>query len=292
MTDGILPRAARFATFALAAFACGIAAAEPAMWTVKGRENTVYLFGSVHALPPGGFSVEDSLGEAWKDAERVCLEIDLGATDDAKLLELTLARAIDPEGRDLFTLLGDDAARARSAAESIGISLEPLATFEPWFVALTVSMAALQQHGYDAANGVDKIVDAAARRDSKPICAFETADEQLALFDGLPAERQNEFLFQSIEEAATIEAEMRELLSAWNDGDEARLSELFERDFADYGDLLDPLLNQRNARWVAAITRLLDGQDDVMVVVGAGHLFGNGGLPALLEARGFEVARR
>ncbi len=292
MTDRTAPAFARIAAFALAALASSIAAAEPAMWTVKGRENTVYLFGSVHVLPQGGFSIEDSLGEAWKDAERICLEIDLGATDDAKLLELTLARAIDPEGRDLFTLLGDDAARAQGAAESIGMSLEPLATFEPWFVALTVSMAALQQQGYDVDNGVEKIVDAAARRDAKPICAFETADEQLALFDGLSAGRQSDFLFQSLEEAATIEAEMRELLSAWNEGDEARLGELFEKDFADYGDLVDPLLHDRNARWMGDITRLLDGQDDVLVVVGAGHLIGDGGLPALLEARGFEVTRR
>lgn len=292
MTDRTVPWIARIAAFALAGLTSGIAAAQPAMWTVKGRENTVYLFGSVHVLPQGGFSIEDSLGEAWKDAERICLEIDLGATDDAKLLELTLARAIDPEGRDLFTLLGDDAARAKSEAESIGVSLEPLATFEPWFVALTVSMAALQQHGYDVDNGVEKIVDAAARRDSKPICAFETADEQLALFDELPAERQNEFLFQSIEEAANIDAEMRDLLSAWNDGDEARLGELFEQDFADYGDLVDPLLHDRNARWIADITRLLDGKDDVLIVVGAGHLFGDGGLPALLEARGYKVTRR
>ena len=37
---------------------------------------------------------------------------------------------------------------------------------------------------------------------------------------------------------------------------------------------------------------MLRGDDDVLVVVGAMHLVGERGLPALLEKRGFVVQRR
>jgi uncharacterized protein YbaP (TraB family) len=266
-------------------------AAEPALWTVSGGNNTVYLFGSVHMLPEGGFSIDGRLAEALADAGKVCLEIDLGAVDEVEMQRLTLARVIDPEGRDLFTLLGPDADRVKAAADAAGLPLEPLAQFEPWFAGMMLSLLALQQHGFDIENGVERIVVASARAAGKPMCGFETADEQLALFDQMPAGQQSEFLLQAIEEAGDVEAETRRLLQAWREGDEGTMTELFDEDFAGFPELVDRLVYDRNARWTDQIAELLDGEDDVLVVVGAGHLVGDRGVPALLEKRGFKVDR-
>src|SRR5688572_10627767 len=120
------------ATAAVAALAGGPATAEPALWEVTGGESTVWLFGSVHLLPEGGFTIGDALADALVGAGRVCLEIDSAAADEASMAAVTLARAVDPEGRDLFELLGPDAERVREAAEEAEVPLEALAMFEPW----------------------------------------------------------------------------------------------------------------------------------------------------------------
>lgn len=281
------------AAFALAAAALagGNAAADPIVWTVSGGNSTVYLFGSVHMLPEGGFTIDGKLAEALNDADKVCLEIDLGAVDDAEMQRLTLARVIDPQGRDLFTLLGPDAEKTKSAAAAAGLPLEPLAQFEPWFAGMMLSLLALQQHGFDIENGVERIVDASARAARKSMCGFESADEQLALFDEMPLERQREFLLQAIQEAGEVEAETHRLLLAWRAGDDDAMSALFDEDFEDYPELVDRLVYDRNARWAEQISELLAGKEDVLVVVGAGHLVGERGLPALLEKRGFKVGR-
>ena len=276
---------------AAAVMASGSVAAEPALWTVSGGGSTVYLFGSVHMLPEGGFAIEGPLAEALAEAEKVCLEIDLGAVDELEMQRLTLARVIDPQGRDLFTLLGPDADKAKAAAAAAGLPLEPLAQFEPWFAGMMLSLLALQQHGFDVENGVERIVDASARAAGKQMCGFETADEQLALFDEMPAGQQREFLLQSIEEAGEVEADTRRLLRSWREGNEGAMAELFNEDFAGYPELVDRLVYDRNARWTGQIAELLDGPDDVLVVVGAGHLVGERGVPALLEKRGFKVGR-
>ena len=280
------------ATAAAAALAAGPAGAEPALWEVTGGDSTVWLFGSVHLLPEGGFTIGDALADALDGAERVCLEIDASAADEASTAAVTLARAVDPEGRNLFELLGPDAERVREAAENADVPLEALAMFEPWFAGLTVSVMALQAHGYDVQHGVEQIIQAEARDAGKESCGLETLDGQLGLLDGLPGALQNEILLQALEEASEIESLIEPMLDAWRRGDEAGLERSLEDDFDGYPELADALIYDRNARWADQVSEMLGGDEDSLVVVGAMHLVGERGLPALLADRGFRVARR
>jgi uncharacterized protein YbaP (TraB family) len=285
-------KAIAFAAAAAVALAAGAARAEPALWEVTGGESTVWLFGSVHLLPEGGFVVSDALAEALDAAERVCLEIDPAGQDEATTAAVTLGRAIDPEGRDLFELLGSDAAEVREAAESAEVPIEALAMFEPWFAGLSVSLLALKAHGYDVEHGVEQIIQAEARKAGKPGCGLETLDGQLALLDGLPPELQNEILLQALEEAGDVESLIEPMLDAWRRGDEAGLERSLEEDFEGYPELADALIYERNARWAEQVSGMLEDDEDVLVVVGAMHLVGDRGLPALLAERGYQVARR
>ena len=270
----------------------GAAIAAPPVWVVTGKNSTVYLFGSVHLLQEGGFRIEGELEKAYRDAERVCLEVDIAALKPETTLAVTLERAVDPEGRGLYDLLGSSAGRVREAAAAAGIDLTQFEPFEPWFVGINVSVLALQQHGYDAAHGVEQIIQSAAQRDGKPSCGLETLDEQLAILDRLPAEEQAEVLLQSLDETKGIEDEMKALFDAWRDGDEELLMKQLRNDFADYPELADQLIYARNERWADQVAALLKQSDDVLVVVGALHLVGDQGLPARLERRGFRVERR
>jgi uncharacterized protein len=280
------------ATAAAASLAASPSRAEPALWEVTGDGNTVWLFGSVHLLPEGGFAVGDALGDAIEGSERVCLEIDPSGQDEAETATVTLARAVDPEGRDLFELLGSDADEVRKAARDAGVPLDALAMFEPWFAGLTVSLMAIQAHGYDVQHGVEQIIQAEASEAGKASCGLETLDGQLGMLDALPGKLQNEILLQALEEAGDIEALIGPMLDAWRRGDEAGLEKSLAEDFEGYPELAEALIYRRNARWAEQVSEMLEGDDDVLVVVGAMHLVGDRGLPALLARRGYEVERR
>jgi uncharacterized protein YbaP (TraB family) len=285
-------RAGTAGGIALAWLAAASAAAAPVVWTVDGGDNEVYLFGSVHLLPEGDFAVDGALEDALARADRVCLEIDPSAQNEAETLSLTLARAVDPEGRSLFDLLGPDADRIRARAEDAGVDIAQFGAFEPWFAGMTVSLLALQQHGYDGEHGVERVIQAAAEAEGTPLCGLETLDEQLALLDAMPADSQRELLLQSIDEADEVDELIRPMVSAWRDGDLDYLERRLAEDVGDYPDLAEPLIFDRNARWSDDIARMLRGTDDVLVVVGAMHLVGERGVPALLEKRGFTVEAR
>ncbi len=281
------------AVLAAASLFCAAAAqAEPALWKVTGGRSTVYLFGSVHLLPEGGFSVSGELADALDDADRVCLEIDPAATDEAQTTAVTLARAVDPEGRDLFELLGDDSDRVREKAEDAGVPLDSLALFEPWFAGLMVSVTSLQAHGFDAQHGVEQVIEAAAGKAGKSGCGLETLDGQLGMLDELPLNLQAEILLQAIDEAGDIVAKVGPMVDAWRAGDERGLERSLDDDFDGYPELADALIYDRNARWAGQVDEMLKGEEDVLIVVGAMHLVGDRGLPALLRKRGYRVERR
>lgn len=275
----------------LALLVLGNAHADPAMWSVAGASNTVYLFGSVHLLPEGGFAIDGALADAYRDAEQVCFEVDSSRLDEATTTSITLARAIDPKGRNLFELLGSRADEARTAAAAAGIDIAPFAPFEPWFAGLTISVMALRQHGYDVEHGVEQVFEAAASRDGKARCGLETLDFQLGMLDGMPADRQEELLLQSLEEAGRVDEVIQPMLAAWRAGDERALVRSLEDDFEGYPELEEQLIYARNERWAGLVGDMLEEDGDILLVVGALHLVGDRGLPALLRKRGFEVRR-
>jgi uncharacterized protein len=55
--------------------------------------------------------------------------------------------------------------------------------------------------------------------------------------------------------------------------------------------LMDRLLYERNRNWIPGIEALLHGDETAIVIVGMGHLVGEGSVVALLRERGYDVAR-
>lgn len=286
-------RCHRIAVAALfAALAVPAARAEgPPVWSVAGRTNTVYLFGSVHLLKPGEFVLQGALEEAYEDAEAVFLEVDMDDLSPLELAAATAHRAIDPQGRSLDELMGGDAALARDRAREAGIDLSLLGQLEPWFAGLTIVSLVLARDGYVADAGVEQVVQVRATADDKEILGLETLDEQLAALDSMEIGVQREFLLKALDDAQRPADALETFLRSWREGDDEALAEELASEFAGAPELYRSLMLDRNRNWVERISGLLDDSRDYLVVVGALHLVGPDGLPALLAARGLRVTR-
>ena len=84
-----------------------------------------------------------------------------------------------------------------------------------------------------------------------------------------------------------------DLIDAWLAGDLARAGPALVGDLkTDNPALYDALLRRRNQAWAEVIAKeLAAGEGVELVNVGALHMVGQDGLPALLKARGFQVTR-
>lgn len=269
------------------------ATAEPAIWQVRGRHNTVYLLGTIHVLRADE-PLPNNIRQAYREAEQVLMEIDMDDIDPMATQGLMFKLGLLPAGQRLESQL--DAATYRklqSAASSLGIDAAMLSSFQPWLAALTLEQLQLAKLGFAAESGIEMQLTQQATTDDKPIHGLETLEQQLNMFAQMEPQAQRDYLNYTLAELNELPREIETLLTAWRDGDEKHLSEMLQEGLTDNPKLFTALTTTRNRRWITAIKPLLDTQhDDYLIAVGALHLFGDEGLVALLKRAGYKVTRQ
>lgn len=260
------------------------------MWQVEGKSNTVYLLGSIHLLREQDHPLPGVIDSAYDDAEVIVMELDMDDLDPA-YTQMAFNRAgVMTDGTTLRDLMGDDAyARAEEAAAVIDIPLDMLAQSEPWLAAMTVEIMLLYRIGFNPMLGVEMTMTSRAARDKKPIEGLETIDEQLSFLDGLPIEAQSDMLIQALIEGAELSESIDAIIDAWHRGDTATLEGTLLSSIEEQSELSEVLITDRNRRWAETIAGWVDDDRDYLVIVGALHLVGDEGVPALLEDRGLGI---
>jgi uncharacterized protein YbaP (TraB family) len=260
------------------------------LWRVAGASNTVFLLGSIHLLRAEDHPLPGVIDDAYAEAEVVVMELDMDDIDPLYTQAAFNRAGVIADGTTLRELMGEAYYRdAELAAAAIDIPLDMLNRSEPWLAAMTVELMLLYRIGFDPMLGVEMTMTARAAADGKPIEGLETVDEQLAFLDELPIAAQREMLLQTLLEGADLEMSIDTLIEAWRNGDTATLERELLSGIEDQDELHEALIVQRNRRWASTIASWLDDEQDYLVVVGALHLVGEDGVPALLDHAGFEI---
>jgi uncharacterized protein len=258
------------------------------VWAVRGAHGTLYLAGSVHLLPAQDASLPPALEQAYRASGKLVMELDLGKLDQAQLGEWMQQHGALPAGSDLQTLLGQTRyVKVRSAVEGLGLPQQLIDTQAPWLIGLEVAELEYARLGFDPQQGVEEQLVRRAQADGKATAGLETVQEELGGLESLPPKEQLRLLDQSLEELKDAPEEMRAVLSAWRRGDATELARLLEQDFDGFPTLYEALVSSRNRHWLPQIEAYARGNGDTLVVVGALHLVGPGGLLELLRKDGF-----
>jgi uncharacterized protein YbaP (TraB family) len=260
------------------------------LWQINGASNAVYLLGSIHLLRAEDHPLPAIIDTAYEDAEVIVMELDMDDLDPAYTQAAFNNAGVMNDGTTLRDLMGDDLyADAEASAKRIDVPLEMLAQSEPWLAAMTVELMMLYRVGFDPMLGVEMTMTSRAAADGKPIEGLETVDEQLGFLDGLPLEAQREMLLQTLAQAADFRESIDGLIRAWRHGDTGTLERQLLEGIEQQPALHEALIVDRNRRWARSIAAWLDHDRDYLVVVGALHLVGDEGVPALLDQAGYEI---
>jgi uncharacterized protein YbaP (TraB family) len=266
------------------------------MWRVSGGASQIYLFGTLHALDPADQWRTRAYDAAYDAANVVWFEADLGRADPVSMSLILNRYGVDPAKGLSEKLAPADLAALRSQADVARID-----HLRPWAAAMMLSMQPALAKGAQVQAGADAQVTRQARAGGKQVKTFETLEDQARMFASLPEPAEVAYLTGVIHERAhppqrvslTPPAGASSLESEWLAGDLAKLGPALVRNLGrDNPSLYDALLRKRNLAWADTLAKELGSASGVELVnVGALHLVGDDGLPALLKARGFKVER-
>ena len=258
------------------------------LWRVRGPRATVYLLGSIHLMTADAYPLDSVVEAAYADADRVVFEVNLD-TLQMRSMEM-IARAQLPAGQTLQSVVSPETIRMlESRLPAYNMTLAQVQRFKPWMVSLLLGQLEYQKAGLKAEYGLDMHFNARAREAGKPRGGLETVDFQLGLFDTFTPADQEALLRQTLTELDSTNANMARMRSAWQVGNVAALDSALNKSMSRYPNVKAVLLSDRNRRWVPQIEEMLKGTQDVLIVVGAGHLAGPESVVALLRARGYTV---
>ncbi|ODT79107.1 MAG: hypothetical protein ABS76_21135 [Pelagibacterium sp. SCN 64-44] len=277
----------------LAALALGAspALADPALWKVSDADSSVWLFGSVHLLPPGLDWRTGAFDKIVSKVDTVYFETDMSIEAQIALAPLSYELGFIRDGRLLSERIGPELTdRLRTAAERYNIPMPLLLTMQPWMAATTLSVSVLTEKGYDPTLGVETLLSGEVDKARQGF--LETPEEQLGfLGDGDEAE-QIVMLQATLDTLEVMQEDIDVMVDAWMAGDPERLGEVFMAQMGDYDDgMVERLIDTRNHNWVEQIAAMLERNERALLVVGAAHLVGDVSVVRLLEERGFSSER-
>ncbi len=263
------------------------------LWELHGRHNTVYVLGSIHTLRASDYPLAPAVLDAYRASKSLVMEIDPNELDSADVQSEMLANATLTGGRTLHDIMGTARyAHAQSLASALGVDLATFDQFAPWFVAEAISQMQLMQLGFDPSSGVEMYFQGRARTDGKSIEGLETAHDQLALFEGMPMETQAGYLISSLEQAHDLAKDVNEMVRAWQSGDTRWFETEVKSDLGSDPAVYQTLLVSRNRKWIARIEKLLDDDENHLVIVGTAHLIGRDSVIDLLKKDGIGAVQR
>jgi uncharacterized protein YbaP (TraB family) len=263
------------------------------LWELHGKHNTVYLLGSIHVLRASDYPLPPVVLQAYRDAKSVLMEVNLEEISSEQVQAEMLGSAVLPEGKTLPDVLGRERdGRADALAHEVGVELSLFDQFAPWFAAEAISQLQLTQLGFQPESGVEMYFMDRARSDGKSVAGLETVHDQISLFQNMSLDTQAEYLLSSLEQAHDLPKEVDAMVRAWQRGDTQWFAAELQSELGKDPRLYQSVLVARNRKWLPKIEALLDDDRNYLVIVGTGHLVGQGSVIDLLKKDGIGATQR
>lgn len=285
-----------FAAFCLFLFSCAAGpkpiAHKHFLWSVSDGGGTVYLLGSIHLAKKELYPLDAAIEKAFARSDTLEVEVNTADVDEAHRNALITQYGLYA-GHDTLkaTLSPDTYALVEARFAELGVGMEGFGTMKPWLVTLVLEMMELERLGFDPQYGVDlHFINQA--KDRKTIGELETSESQIRLLSDLSDRDQELFLRSMFTDLDMIAGEMDRLTTAWRRGDVETFQTVISEERSSHPEfepIYRRLIDERNRMMSDRVEEWLNTPDTYFVVVGAGHLVGEGSVVDRLRRKGYQI---
>lgn len=265
----------------------------PAIWKISDADTTIFIFGTVHSLPPGFRWRNPRLEGIIVRADRLILEsVETEAEREADRAAQRASAGPQPPLLDRVS----HRFRAKLAALQNSLPSETVAELDAmptWIAAISIGMVRDMLDGDIPSQGADDWLEKHFRATGRPVEGIENNRQVMANIGAIPERAQRMMLEGALAAPSRTHEEMDSTAHAWARGLVGADSPLIimPAEGDPTGVMTDPLLVQRNAEWVEKLVRRLDQPGVILFAAGAGHFVGRGSVLELLGSRGVRVER-
>ncbi len=260
------------------------------LWRIERDGRTSWLYGTIHIGRAEWVRPGPTVQKALAQSDALALEIDSRDEATARVM----GQPADPAL--LSRMLSGERAR-RLDRQNTEACVPPGATAKLQPILQVSALAGLvaRADGLYPEFGVDETMAVSARNGNKPIFALENAADQIKALTGDSEAEEAEQVDAALDEleSGQLRGQLKELADVWARSDADKLAR-----YADWCDclrtpaeqrLMKRLLDDRNPGLANGIERMHASGKGVFAAVGALHMIGPQGLPALMASRGFTV---
>ena len=261
------------------------------LWRADRDGRTAWLYGTIHLGRAEWVRPGPTVQKALEQSDALALELD--TRDQVAMRALT--QPADPAVVARL-LSGERAQRLARQREAACVAPETTAGLQPILQVMALTGLVARVDGLYPEFGADEALAVSARNSGKPVFALESAAAQLKMLTGDSEAEEAEQIDGALDEleSGQLRTQMKELADVWARGDADKLARYPEwcncLNTPAERRLMKRLLDDRNPTLADGIERMHAGGKRVFAAVGALHMVGPEGLPALLAARGFTVS--
>ncbi|MEM7741449.1 MAG: TraB/GumN family protein [Pseudomonadota bacterium] len=260
-----------------------------AYWIISDDDSTMVLFPTIHVLPSNLRWQSEALDKRLSEADEIWFEVlPTELNNQASVQALTMAYGMSPDRPLSERLNSETYDRVDALASDLALSSERLEPFRPWMVAVTLATMDLVRDGFDPASGVEMVIGRNTPDEKER--GLETVEQQFSFLGSLSDDIEVAFLESTLGDIERGQQEIKDFAEAWAVGDLSSLEALVIDSIKETSEeLYDVIITRRNENWTTILSKELEGSGNDFVAVGAAHLIGDDGVPALLAARGYTV---
>jgi uncharacterized protein YbaP (TraB family) len=232
----------------------GRAPAEPALWSVRDADSTIYLFGTAHAVRKDSPLEEPKIDAAMARSTELWLEIadDLGQNQEATA-GIMRRLGFDP-ARPLVAIAAAGApCPARQGGRTLWGERAQLEPMRPWLAAMTIGTLPLAKAGLDTTQALTRRCARWRSRRRMRCAGSRRIEQQLRFLADMSEAEQVAFLAERRSTRSTRATDQIAChLAAWRDGDVKTLGRIVVEDLKkESRSLYRRLTVDRNVAWAA-----------------------------------------
>lgn len=261
------------------------------LWRISKDGRTSFLYGTIHVAKFEWMFPGTQVMKAILATDTMALELDIMDPD----IQSRMLTGMAEFPRTALPVLLNK--RIRQQAEQVCVPYASIAHSAPEMQITTLTIMAGRRDGLEAAYAIDAVLAGLGHSSRKVMVSLETPEQQLRLLKMDSPQETISFVQDSLQELESGRSlqMIKRIAKVWADSDYNDMEH-----FSEWCECLKTeserawmkrALDDRNPALAKNIDALHSSGKQVFAAVGSLHMFGQSGLPKLLEQRGYRVER-